>query len=358
MRRLTVAPSGSIAHSSLSSLFVLVDGIAPCSVRLKLEGLNAAGSIKLKTALQMILDHEEAGVANARTRFIESSSGNLGVALALLCAERGYDFTCVTDPNATIDAVNKMRALGAKVITVEERDSTGNYLGTRIDLVQRMCREDPGLMWLNQYASHSNWRAHYRMTGPEIRAVLPRVDYLVVGTGTTGTLMGLARYFREHSPGTVLVGVDSMGSVTFGGASGKRYIPGLGTSRRPPITDASLVDQVLLVDEADAIRMCRDLAQRGLPVGGSTGAVLQAVRYLADRFTEDSVVVAISPDMGDKYLDTIYCDEWVRAKFPAVFGTLPSLAARSGALRVGVAFDHDASALHENHEELIGERIG
>ncbi|MFE1319741.1 2,3-diaminopropionate biosynthesis protein SbnA [Kitasatospora phosalacinea] len=344
----------SIAHRSLSSLFVVVQGIAPCPVRLKLEGLNAAGSIKLKTALQMVIDLEEAGGVAPGARFVESSSGNLGVALALICAERGYRFTCVTDPNAAPSTVAKMRALGAEVITVEERDATGNYLGTRIDLVQRLCAEDPDLIWLNQYANQSNWRAHYRMTGPEILAAAPRVDCLVVGTGTTGTLMGLARYFREHSPETLLVGVDSMGSVTFGGASGKRWIPGLGTSRKPPMADASLVDEVLMVDEADAVRMCRTLAQRGLTVGGSTGAVLQGVRYLADRFTEDSVVVALSPDMGDKYLDTIYSDDWVRSKFPAAFRALPAmLAAESGRVRVGVDFRSDAANPRAERQDLI-----
>lgn len=343
----------SIAHRSLSSLFVVVRGIAPCPVRLKLEGLNAAGSIKLKTALQMIADLEEAGGVRPGARFVESSSGNLGVALALVCAERGYRFTCVTDPNAAASTVSKMRALGAEVVTVVERDATGNYLGTRIDLVQRLCGEDPGLIWLNQYANQSNWRAHYRMTGPEILAAVPEVDYLVVGTGTSGTLMGLARYFREHSPRTVLVGVDSMGSVTFGGAAGRRYIPGLGTSRKPPLADASLVGQVLMIDEADAVRMCRTLAQLGLPVGGSTGAVLQAVRYLADRFTEDSVVVALSPDMGDKYLDTIYSDDWVQDKFPAAFRTLQSmLESGNGTVRVGVDSGSGAPAPHERGKDL------
>ncbi|MEH0974703.1 2,3-diaminopropionate biosynthesis protein SbnA [Micromonospora sp. CPCC 205546] len=315
-----MVPTEPAAATYSANIFAPVQGVAPCTVHLKLEGVNVAGSIKIKTAVQMLTDLEQAGSVDGSRRLIESSSGNLGVALALVCAERGYPFTCVTDPNASVSAVRKMQALGTEVIEVRERDQTGNYLGTRIALIQSMCREDPNLLWLNQYANASNWRAHYRMTAPEILAAFPHVDHLVIGAGTTGTLMGCARYFREHSPGTTIVGVDSVGSVTFGGTPGRRHIPGIGASRRPEITDSSLIDRLLMVDEADAIRMCRSLAQRGLPVGGSTGSVLHSLRHLGDVLTPESVVVAVSPDMGDKYLDTIYSDDWVGERFPHLLG--------------------------------------
>ncbi|HWS33349.1 MAG TPA: 2,3-diaminopropionate biosynthesis protein SbnA [Actinoplanes sp.] len=313
-----------ISVESLKSTFVDVNDIAPCPVRLKLEGINIAGSIKLKTALQMITDLEDAGVLIPGKRIIESSSGNLGVAVALICAERGYSFTCVTDPNASSSAVSRMRAMGATVITVRQRDRTGNYLGTRIATIQEMCRSDPDVVWLNQYANPSNWRAHYRTTAPEILLASPRVDYLVIGAGTTGTLMGCARYFREYSPHTVIVGVDSHGSVTFGGAPRERFIPGIGASRRPEIADESLIDLLLFVDEADGIRMCRSMARKGLPVGGSTGSVLHGVRQLSYRLRPDSVVVAVSPDMADKYLDTVYSDEWVGDRFPEALRDRPA----------------------------------
>jgi 2,3-diaminopropionate biosynthesis protein SbnA len=317
----------SAQRTASDVIFREIDDLVVCPVQLKLEGINIAGSIKLKTATQIVDDLEESGRLTGGMRIIESSSGNLGVALALICAERGYGFTCVTDPNASPAAVAKMRALGADVITVREQDPTGNYLGTRIKLIENMCRADPRLLWSNQYANASNWRAHYRTTAPEILAAFPRVDYLVVGAGTTGTLMGCARYFREHSPRTVVVGVDATGSVTFGGRPAKRRIPGLGTSHRPPIADGSLIDELIMVDEVDAVRMCRRMARHGLPIGGSTGSVLHAVTVLSVRFAENSVVVAISADMAEKYLDTIYSDSWIEEAFPGAWAE-PEEAAR------------------------------
>jgi N-(2-amino-2-carboxyethyl)-L-glutamate synthase len=307
----------STSSGFLQPSYVALNGLVPCAVHVKLEGLNAAGSIKIKTGRQLLGDLRDAGRLRPGSRVIESSSGNLGIALGLLCAELGYSFTCVTDPNAPPSAVAKMKALGVEVLTVVDRDQNGSFLGTRIDLIRSMCAADPELVWVDQYGSASNWKAHYRTTGPEILAHLPQVDYLIIGAGTTGTLTGCARYFRERSPGTVVVGVDATGSVTFGGPSGVRHIPGLGTSRRPPIADDGAFDRLVLVDELDAVRMCHGLARTGLLVGGSTGSVLHATSTLASELTTDSVVVAVSPDMGDKYLDTIYSDRWLAEKFPA-----------------------------------------
>jgi N-(2-amino-2-carboxyethyl)-L-glutamate synthase len=311
---------GSVIHDGLATLsqsskiFVSIRGLAACPIQLKLEGLNIAGSIKIKTALQIIGDLEERGLP-ADAHLIESSSGNLGVAVALVCAGRGYRFTCVTDPNSSDHAVRKMRALGTEVIQISEHDATGNYLATRISLIERMCERDPRLIWLNQYANDSNPRAHYLMTGPEILSSFPRVDYLFIGAGTTGTLSGCGRYFRDFSPTTKIVGVDSVGSITFGSVAGRRFVPGLGTSCRPEIADPNVIDDLVMVHELDAVRICRELAGCGLPVGGSTGSVVHAVRGYSDRFCAESTVVAISPDLGDKYLDTVYDDQWVDRHF-------------------------------------------
>ncbi len=301
-----------------TDLVVPIEGLAPCTVLLKLEGMNAAGSIKLKTAVQILDDLEISQQIAPGARLIESSSGNLGVAIAMLSAARGYHFTCVTDPNASALAVGKMKALGADVICVTTRDETCNYLKTRLSLIKRMCEDDPDLVWLNQYGNPSNWRAHYFTTAPEILSVCPNVEYLFVGAGTTGTVMGCARYFRQYAPSVVIVAVDALGSVTFGSPPGRRHIPGIGASHKPEIADASLVDELVLVDEREAILMCRALAARGLPIGGSTGSVLSAVSRMSHRFRPGTAVVAISPDMGDKYLDTIYDDGWVKQHYPEV----------------------------------------
>jgi N-(2-amino-2-carboxyethyl)-L-glutamate synthase len=293
------------------SCFFPIEGLAPAPVYVKCEAFNAAGSIKIKPAQRMIEDLETSGRLAAGGALIESSSGNLGVAISMIAAAKGYDFICVTDPNASEDSVKIMRALGAKVIIVREKDANGGYLGTRIALIRTMCAEDPRLVWVNQYANRGNWQSHFQTTAPDILKEFPRVDHLFIGAGTGGTLMGCARYFNDHSPATRIIAVDAEGSVTFGTVPGPRRVPGLGTSRRPEIIDDSLITSVVHVAEVDTIRMCRGLAKRGLLFGGSTGTVLAGVKKLEAEIKPSDIVVAIMPDLGFKYIDTIYNDAWV-----------------------------------------------
>jgi cysteine synthase A len=302
----------------LDDIFLDLDGFIPgVSLILKLEGLNPAGSIKAKAAIGLIEDAENRGLLRPGGHVIESSSGNLGIALASVCAARGYRFTCVIDPNTSKQSAALMKAFGAEVTMVSERDANGGFLQTRIDYIGDRLKEDPSLVWTNQYANPANPRAHYDRTAPSIIKLGLGVDYLFVGAGTTGTLMGCIDYFREHSPDTRVIAVDTTGSVTFGHPSGKRHIPGLGTSRRPEICRVEGPDEVLLVPEADAIAMCRRLAtRRGIALGGSTGSVLAAVADKADALPAGARVVAIAPDTGERYLNTIYDDLWVWAHFP------------------------------------------
>lgn len=300
-------------------LFVDVDGLIEGRVRLKLEGCNPAGSIKLKTALSLVAWADEERLIGPDTVLVESSSGNLGLALAMVAAQRGRAFTCVVDPNAQAASLAMMAAFGARVVTVTERDANGGFLASRIDTVRRLVRDDPRHVWLNQYANPANPAVHERITGPALLAGAPDATHVFVGAGTTGTLMGCARFFRRARPGVKIVAVDSVGSVTFGAPPGPRRIPGLGTSRKPEICFASLVDDVIFVPEADAIRMCRRVARaHGLLLGGSTGTVLAGIAAAAGagRLRAGAVVAAISPDNGDRYLDTIYDDAWVHRHFP------------------------------------------
>lgn len=278
----------------------------------KIEGLNAGGSIKLKTARCMVEGAELSGVDLGRLRIIESTSGNLGVALAVICAAKGYRLTCVTDPNSNSSAVAVMRALGAEVVVVQERDENGGFLGSRIDYIRERLRREPDLFWVNQYANPNNPLAHEQMTAPAVLDEFERVDHLFVGVGTGGTLMGVADYFRLHSPMTRIVAVDTVGSVNFGSEPKRRLIPGLGASKRPELLSPDTPDKVVLVPEDDTVRACRWLARTtGLLAGGSTGTVLAAIRSLAADIPPYETVVAISPDLGERYLHSIYNDDWV-----------------------------------------------
>lgn len=304
--------------------YLSLRSIAPhIAVIVKLEGFSIGGSIKVKPAIHMIRDLEASGRLGPGARLIESSSGNLGLALSMICAVKGYPFTCVSDPNISPSAAHAIRAYGADLIVVRDRDPNGGYLGTRIDLIKAMLDRDDRLVWINQYENPENVRAHYLTTGQELLERFPRPDHVFVGAGTTGTLGGVSAALREKSPSTRIVAVDSEGSVTFGRPAGKRHIPGLGTSRKPPIGLLSSFDDLLVVSERDTVAMCRRLAREGLLLGGSSGTVLAGVAAYATRIPAGACVVAISPDLGERYLDTIYNDDWVRDHFP---GLLPAAA--------------------------------
>lgn len=315
-------------------LFVTVPemGIFSTDVNIKLEGMTLGGSIKFKTALAMIEDLESRGVLSAgaggRPReIIESSSGNLGVALSMICAGKGIAFTCVTDPNIAPSNLELMKAIGANVVVITQRDDNGGFLASRINYIRSRLEREPYLVWTNQYANEACKLAHKRWTCPAILRAFPKVDHLFVGAGSTGTLMGCCEYFREHSAATQVVGVDSVGSVTFFGVACSRYIPGIGTSRRPELFNAELPHMLVQIPEAETVRMCREMRDRvGLLLGGSTGTVLAAIRRLKERIPPGAVVVALSPDLGDRYADSIYADGWVEKKFPACFDAIVGVA--------------------------------
>ncbi|MGI5128497.1 2,3-diaminopropionate biosynthesis protein SbnA [Pseudonocardia sp. CA-107938] len=287
---------------------------------LKCEGFNFAGSIKVKAALGMVEAAERAGVLRPGSVIVESSSGNLGVALAMIAATRGYGFVCVTDSRCNPATRQMMEVLGAQVHVVREPDPHGGFLGARINYVQALCVADPRNVWLNQYANPNNWGAHMRTTAPAIAREFPQLDVLFVGAGTTGTLMGCARFFKQRNRAwnrrVHIVAVDAVGSVTFGTPPAPRMIPGLGTSVRPAQLDESYIDEVVHVEEPDTIRACRRMATKGFLFGGSTGTVVSgAMRWLKEYGAPGLTAVAIAPDMGERYLDTVYDDEWVSAEF-------------------------------------------
>ncbi|MFJ8860102.1 2,3-diaminopropionate biosynthesis protein SbnA [Streptomyces sp. NPDC102451] len=280
---------------------------------LKCEGFNFAGSIKLKAAASMVAEAEARGELTPGSVIVESSSGNLGVALSMIAATRGYRFLCVTDTRCNLVTRQLMEAMGAQVHVVTEPHPGTGFLGARLDLVRELCASDSRYFWMNQHANPYNWMAHYRTTAPSIAKAFPELDVLFVGAGTTGTLMGCARYFKEEGLPVTVVAVDSIGSVTFGGPAGPRMIPGLGAGVRPPILDESFVDDVVHVAETDAIRDVHRLASGGFLFGGSTGTVISgATRWLRKHRDGESVTaVAISPDLGERYLDSVYRPSWV-----------------------------------------------
>lgn len=288
---------------------------------IKYEGFNIAGSIKLKTAKYLINGLEEKyNISPDKNTIIESSSGNLGIALSIICQARKYKFICVTDPNTLLLAEKYMQNYGAKIIKVTERDQAGGFLTKRIELIHSLLQKDNSLVWTNQYASEYNILAHYSTTAKEIFERFQNLDYLFIGAGTTGTLVGCAKFFKKYSPKTKIIAVDNKGSVTFGFPPLPRYIPGIGTSRKPEISSADNIHQIILVPEEETVVMCNFLLrEHGLFLGGSSGTVLYAAKQYIDKLdNKDISMVVISPDFGEKYLDTVYNPKWVEEKFGTI----------------------------------------
>lgn len=282
-------------------------------VFLKLEGFNVTGSIKIKTAIGLVEDLERRGIAKPNeTVIVESSSGNLGIALSLICAIKGYKFICVTDPNVNRANVRGMELYGAQVVLVQDRDAAGGYLGSRLKKIDQIVRSVPNAVWLNQYANLANKSVHAEQTANEIAREFTKVDWVFVGTGTTGTIGGVSERLRQVFPSIKVIAVEPFGSVTFGGEAGKRHIPGIGTSVRPKLADLTNPDRVVAISEARTVETCLSFVRdHHLLVGGSTGTVLAAVLELAPEFAPGDTIVAISADLGDKYLDTVYDPAWV-----------------------------------------------
>ncbi|MCX4501295.1 2,3-diaminopropionate biosynthesis protein SbnA [Streptomyces anulatus] len=313
--------SVSRPHQLLDSgIYVNLQEILGLNLHVKCEGFNFAGSIKLRTARRLIEHAQLNGDLRPDSVLVESSSGNLGVALAMVAASTGLRFLCVTDPRCTTLNLGLMRALGADVVVVDEAEPNGGFLAARKERVRQMCAADPHYLWLDQYTNPGNCLAHYEATAPVIAKHFPELDVLFVGTGTGGTATGCARYFKHNGSGVRVIAVDTVGSVNFGGAPGLRRIPGLGASQPMPLVEPALYTGVELVAEEDTVRMCRTLARHGLLLGGSSGTVVQGARkWLSHNDPQQELTaVAIAPDLGERYIDTVYDDNWLADNYPGV----------------------------------------
>ncbi len=298
----------------------------------KLELLNPGGSVKDRPARYIIERGLRDGTIAPGTTIVESSSGNFGIALAMAARIYELDFVCVVDPKISPLNLRILGQLGARVEMVTRPDAFGGYLHTRLERVRELIAEIPGSYWIDQYANELNTRCHYDGIGSEIVEALgdERVDVLVAAVSTTATMLGAARRLREAWPDVRVVAVDAAGSVIFGTPPGPRDLPGIGSSRRPELLRDEEVDEVLHVDDHDSARGCRELLLgEGILAGGSSGAVIAAVQRLAPTLPRGARVVAVLPDRGERYMDSVYDDAWVEAHRPLAVEEstpLPSLA--------------------------------
>lgn len=314
-----VTPNGVLAAVGGTPLIALERIASPGSVKVfaKLESLNPGGSVKDRPALSMVIDKIQSGdLRPGRSVVVESSSGNLGVALALICRYFDLRFICVVDPKATQHNVALMKAYGAEVELVQDRDpQTGEYLPVRIRRARELSEALPDAYWPNQYENILNAAAHMT-TMQEIVTELGHADYLFCATSSCGTLRGCSTFIRRHGCDTKLVAVDAVGSAIFGQKPKSRLIPGHGAGIRPPLFAEDLAHQVVHVTDLDCVVGCRRLArEEALLAGGSSGGVVSAFSKIHDELPEGSTCAFILADRGERYLDTIYSDRWVEEHF-------------------------------------------
>lgn len=290
---------------------------ATFSLFAKLEGFNPGGSIKDRTAHSIIRNALESGIIAPGATIIESSSGNLGIGLAQICRYYGLRLICVVDPKTTSQNREILRTYGAEIDCVTEPHAvTGEFLQARLDRVQSLLDTIEGSFWPNQYANIYNPLAHHYTMNEIAMELDGDIDYLFCAASTCGTLRGCAEYIREHGLKTQVVAVDAVGSVIFGGKPGKRLIPGHGAALRPRLFQPGLADECIHVSDLDCIVGCRRLVEReSILAGGSSGAVIMAIDLIKDKIPDAARCVAILPDRGERYLDTIYSDDWVREHF-------------------------------------------
>lgn len=281
----------------------------------KLEYVNPFGSIKDRTAYWILLRAAERGEIGDGTTIVESSSGNFACALASIARLVGLRFVPVIDPNISGRCESVLRRLCPEVVKVKDRDDTGGFLKTRLEMVQEMCASLPDAYWTNQYANEDGMDAHYRLTAAEVCGEFPSLDYAFIGVSTAGTIAGMSRRLKATYRDVRIVAVDTPGSVIFGDTPHARHVPGLGSSIVPPLLSHARIDDVLLIPEAEAAAACRDLLlDHGLFAGGSSGSAFAAIRRYAPRMTGSRVptVLFLCADRGTPYLDTVFDPAWAR----------------------------------------------
>jgi len=309
----------AIGHTPLVSLRKIFKG-SRFRLFAKLEGLNPGGSMKDRAAARIFRRAIETGDIQSDTVVIESSSGNMGIGLAQICAYLGLRFICVVDRKTTAQNVRLLEAYGTEVNLVTDPDPvTGEYLQARLNRVRSLCGSIRNSFWPNQYANVYNAAAHHETMREIETAMKGGVDFLFCAVSTCGTLRGCAEYVRHHKLATEIIAVDAIGSVIFGGPSGKRLIPGHGAAVVPALLQPGLAQRCVHVSDLDCVMGCRRLArEEAILAGGSSGGVIAAVEQVKSTLPSGANCVVILADRGERYLDTIYSDSWVEEHFGAV----------------------------------------
>lgn len=291
-----------------------------CTLYLKLESANPGGSIKDRIGMSMIEAAEKRGDLKPGATLVEGTAGNTGIGLALVAQQKGYKLMLVVPDKMSREKIFNLKAMGAEVILTRSDVAKGHPEYYQ-DLAERIARETPGAYFINQFGNPDNPAAHEFGTGPEIlRQMDGKLDAIVFGCGSSGTMTGLSRCFAEHSPQTEMVLADPVGSIltqyinegTLSTKSGSWLVEGIGEDFLPQISDFSRVKKAYAISDAESFHTARELlAKEGILGGSSTGTLLAAaLKYCREQTTPKRVLVFVC-DTGNKYLSKMYNDYWM-----------------------------------------------
>jgi len=312
-----VVPTIEVGATPLAHLSVADHRLGTTArIGVKLECLNRTGSVKDRTAVGLLQAMHRQAPLRAADVVVESTSGNLGIAMASILVPLGCRFIAVIDPNIPPDARRELIRLGAEIQDVTAPDANGGYLLNRLHAVEALCAANPHYRWTNQYGNPANSEIHLRTTGPELVAQAPDLDAVYVAVSTGGTLAGISGHLRTERPAARIVAVDAEGSIALGGVPRQRLLSGIGASRASVFLSEHAFDAVVRIADAPSFAMCRALrAQTGVALGGSSGSVLTAC--VAEATAVDSPArhpVCLAADGGRNYARSLFDDAWLAAK--------------------------------------------
>ena len=289
----------------------------------KFEGFNPGHSTKDRIALYILNEAESSGIINKGDTIIETTSGNTGFSLAMVCLLKGYKCVLAVSSKASKDKINMMKALGAKIYVCPS-NVTADDPRSYYRVAERLSKEIKSSVYINQYFNELNIKAHYSSTGPEIWSQTNGdITHLIACSGTGGTISGIGRYLKEKNKDIKVIGVDAFGSIL------KKYhetgevdeneihsyrIEGMGKNIIPSATDFKIIDKFVKVTDAESAHMARNITlNEGIFVGYTSGAAMQAAKQLdaEGEFDNKSYIVIVFADHGSRYLSKIYSDEWM-----------------------------------------------
>lgn len=299
-------------------LFELCSTESGTRLLLKLEQFNPTGSAKVRMAEQMIANAELDGQLPPDGYIIEPTSGNTGLGLALAAIERGYPFKAVVDQHASKDKLRAMEALGAELIYVGGSADSGPRSVERRRVAAEIAANDEKAFRPDQHNNPGNWEGYRGLAEELLADVFGDVDYLISSIGTGGSLCGTAHELRRLGSRAVTVGVEPLGSIIFGASPGRYWQTGGGSPEGFPVgsnVDHSLIDEGVQIGDVEAFATCRAVARAsGLMLGGSAGGAVHVALQRLQELPAGSTVVTLVCDSGEKYLDTVYDDDWMRER--------------------------------------------